>query len=120
MEPRPGEVTFDDFQKLDIRVGRIIGVGRNDKARVPAYTLRVDFGDALGMKQSSAQITDAYTTEELIGRLVLAVVNFPPRRVAGFKSEVLVLGVYSNGGNGPVVLVAPDGHEAVRPGDRLG
>ena len=107
--------TFDDFMKLDIRVGTIVEAQVFQKARRPAYQLRVDFGEELGVKKSSAQITDHYTPEELIGRQVLAVVNFPPRQIADFMSEVLVLGTYSEGG---VVLIAPD--KPVKNGDKLG
>ena len=107
--------TFDDFMKLDIRVGTVVEARVFPKARRPAYQLRVDFGEELGVKKSSAQITDHYAPEELIGRQVLAVVNFPPRQIADFMSEVLVLGTYSEGG---VVLIAPD--RPVRNGDRLG
>ena len=107
--------TFDDFMKLDIRVGTIVEAQVFQKARRPAYQLRVDFGEELGVKKSSAQITDHYTPEELIGRQVLAVVNFPPRQIADFMSEVLVLGTYSEGG---VVLIAPD--RLVKNGDKLG
>ena len=107
--------TFDDFMKLDIRVGTIGEAQVFQKARRPAYQLRVDFGEELGVKKSSAQITDHYTPEELIGRQVLAVVNFPPRQIADFMSEVLVLGTYSEGG---VVLIAPD--RLVKNGDKLG
>lgn len=107
--------TFDDFMKLDIRVGTIVEAQVFQKARRPAYQLRVDFGEELGVKKSSAQITDHYTPEELIGKQVLAVVNFPPRQIADFMSEVLVLGTYSEGG---VVLIAPD--KPVKNGDKLG
>ncbi len=107
--------TFDDFMKLDIRVGTIVEAQVFQKARRPAYQLRVDFGEELGVKKSSAQITDHYTPEELIGKQVLAVVNFPPRQIADFMSEVLVLGTYSEGG---VVLIAPD--RPVKNGDKLG
>ena len=107
--------TFDDFMKLDIRVGTIVAAQVFQKARRPAYQLRVDFGEELGVKKSSAQITDHYTPEELIGKQVLAVVNFPPRQIADFLSEVLVLGTYSEGG---VVLIAPD--KPVKNGDKLG
>ena len=107
--------TFDDFMKLDIRVGTIVEAQVFQKARRPAYQLRVDFGEELGVKKSSAQITDHYTPEELIGRQVLAVVNFPPRQIADFMSEVLVLGTYSEGG---VVLIARD--RLVKNGDKLG
>ena len=107
--------TFDDFMKLDIRVGTIIDAKVFAKAKKPAYQLRVDFGEPIGIKKSSAQITDHYSAEELIGKQVLAVVNFPPRQIADFMSEVLVLGTYSNGG---VVLITPD--KAVSNGDKLG
>ncbi|MBQ7227670.1 MAG: tRNA-binding protein [Clostridia bacterium] len=106
--------TFDDFMKLDIRVGTIISAQNFDKAKKPAYQLEIDFG-ALGIKKSSAQITDYYTAEELVGKQILAVVNFPPRQIANFMSEVLVLGTYSDGG---VVLITPE--RPVDNGDKLG
>lgn len=105
---------FDDFQKLDIRVGTIISAKNFEKARRPAYQLEIDLGD-LGIKRSSAQITELYSLEELPGKQVLAVVNFPPRQIANFFSEVLVLGIYSEGG---VVLIKPD--KPVKNGDKLG
>lgn len=107
--------TFDDFMKLDIRVGTIVSAKHFEKARKPAYQLEVDFGEEIGIKKSSAQITDHYSTEELVGRQVLGVVNFPPRQIADFISEVLVLGTYSEGG---VVLIAPE--RTVKNGDKLG
>jgi tRNA-binding protein len=107
--------TIDDFTKLDIRVGTIIEVNDFPKAKKPAYQLKIDFGTNLGIKKSSAQITNHYTKEELLNKQVLAVVNFPPRQVADFFSEVLVLGTYSEGG---VVLIVPDKH--VNNGDILG
>ena len=106
---------FDDFMKLDIRVGTIIDAKVFAKARRPAYQLQVDFGEEIGVKKSSAQITGHYQPEALIGKQVLAVVNFPPRQIADFMSEVLVLGTYSEGG---VVLITPD--KAVKNGDKLG
>lgn len=106
---------FDDFAKLDIRVGTIVSARNFEKARRPAYQLEVDFGPELGVKRSSAQITDHYTTEALIGKQVLAVVNFPPRQIADFMSEVLVLGTYSEGG---VILITPD--KPAANGDKLG
>jgi tRNA-binding protein len=107
--------TFDDFMKLDIRVGEIIRAEIFSKARKPAYKLWVDFGAEIGVKQSSAQITECYAIEELAGKQVLGVVNFPPRQVADFISEVLVLGVYAEQG---VVLIQPQ--QPVKKGDRLG
>ena len=106
---------FDDFIKLDIRVGTIVSAKNFEKARKPAYQLEVDMGAELGIKRSSAQITDHYRPEELIGKQVLAVVNFPPRQIANFFSEILVLGTYSEGG---VVLIRPD--MPVKNGDKLG
>jgi tRNA-binding protein len=107
--------TFDDFMKLDIRVGTIVDAVPFAKAKKPAYQLKVDFGGELGIKNSSAQITDHYTPDSLIGKQVMAVVNFPPRQIANFFSEVLVLGTYSEGG---VVLITPD--RPVQNGDKLG
>ena len=107
--------TFEDFLKLDIRVGEIIEAEVFEKARKPAYKLWVDFGDELGIKKSSAQITECYKMEELVGKQVLGVVNFPPRQIADFMSEVLVLGIYSQKG---VVLIQPD--HPVKKGDKLG
>ncbi len=100
-----GKISLEDFQKVDVRVGRILSAVPLAGARKPAYKLRIDFGQDLGEKQSSAQITVHYTPEQLVGRLVLAVVNFPPRRIAGFRSEVLTLGVPDGAGN--VVLIQP-------------
>ena len=107
--------TFEDFMKLEIRVGTIREARPFVRARRPAYQLWVDFGAELGVKKSSAQITERYTPEELVGKQVLAVVNFPPRQIADFMSEVLVLGTYSEGG---VVLITPD--KPVKNGDKLG
>lgn len=97
--------TFDDFQKLDMRVGRVVEVEEFPEARVPAWKLTVDFGSEIGTKRSSAQITH-YPAESLVGRLVVGVVNFPPKRVAGFPSEVLVLGAMDE--HKGVVLLEPD------------
>lgn len=108
-------VTFDDFLKLDIRVGEIIKVENFEKARKPAYKLWIDFGEDIGIKKSSAQITDCYKPNELMNKQILGVVNFPPRQIADFISEVLVLGVYSNQG---VVLIEPT--QKVNKGDKLG
>ncbi|WOO38046.1 tRNA-binding protein [Anaerocolumna sp. AGMB13020] len=107
--------SFEDFSKLDIRVGEIIKVEFFDKAKKPAYKLWIDFGDEIGRKKSSAQITECYHEEELIGKQVLGVVNFSPRQIADFMSEVLVLGVYSDKG---VVLIQPQ--QPVKKGDKLG
>jgi len=107
--------TFDDFMKLDIRVGTILNAKVFEKAKRPAYQLEIDFGDEIGIKKSSAQITDCYTTDELIGKQILAVVNFPPKQIANFISEVLVLGTYSEQG---VVLITPSEH--VENGNKLG
>ena len=107
-------VSFEDFLKLDIRVGTIINAEVFEKAKRPAYKLEIDFGK-LGIKKSSAQITEVYKTEDLINKQILAVVNFPPKQVADFISEVLVLGTYSEGG---VVLITPD--KPVTNGDKLG
>lgn len=105
MEERTPAISFDDFLKVDIRAGRILEVEDFPRARKPAYRLRIDFGE-MGERRSSAQLTENYTREDLIGRLVLAVVNFPPRQIANFMSEVLVLGVPDEAGN--VVLLTPE------------
>lgn len=107
--------TFEDFLKLDIRVGEIIKAETFNKAKKPAYKLWVDFGETIGVKKSSAQITECYKLEDLVGKQVLGVVNFPPRQVADFMSEVLVLGIYSRNG---VVLITPS--HKVDKGDKLG
>lgn len=104
----------EDFEKVDIRVGTIIEVCKNEKARKPAYKLKIDFGTELGIKTSSAQITACYREEELKGRQIVAVVNFPPRRIADVTSEVLVLGSDSAQG---VVLLQPT--QKVQNGDRI-
>lgn len=107
--------TFDDFMKLDIRVGEIIQAEVFEKAKKSAYKLWVDFGKEIGIKKSSAQITECYRIDELIGKQVLGVVNFPPRQIADFMSEVLILGVYANQG---VILIQPE--KVVSKGDKLG
>jgi tRNA-binding protein len=107
-------IEYDDFAKVDMRVGRIVAVEDFPEARRPAWRLRIDFGPELGEKRSSAQITN-YAREELEGRLVVAVVNFPPRQIGPVRSEVLVLGSVADGG--PVLLLEPDG--GARPGDPI-
>lgn len=101
-------ITFADFERVDIRVGRIVRAEVFPEARKPAYKLQIDFGPELGMRASSAQLTTRYHVDELEGRLVLAVVNFPPRQIGPYMSEVLTLGVPDD--KGAVVLVVPDGH----------
>ncbi len=98
--------TLEDFLKLDVRVGRVVTAEPFPEARKPAYKLTIDFGAQLGVKKSSAQITKNYAAEDLAGRLVVAVVNFPPRQIGPFMSEVLTLGLSDE--NGDVVLLRPD------------
>ncbi|WP_291492431.1 tRNA-binding protein [Desulfurella sp.] len=105
-------ITYNDFEKVDIRVGKILTVDDFPKARKKAYKLLIDFGSEIGVKRSSAQIVDNYTKEELVGRLVLAVVNFAPKQIADFLSEVLVLGVNDKNDNVRVLCV----DDEVEPG----
>ncbi len=113
--PAAPEITFDQFLAVDIRVGRIVSAEPFPQARKPAYRLLIDFGPSIGEKRSSAQITENYTLEELPGRLVAAVVNFPPRQIGPVLSQVLTLGFPDE--TGAVVLFAPD--KAVPVGGRL-
>ncbi len=108
-------IGFDDFMKVDVRVGRVLKAEPFPEARKPAYKLTIDFGPDIGVKKSSAQITVHYTLEELEGRKVAAVVNFPPRQIGKFMSQVLTLGFPAE--DGSVVLLAPD--QVVPNGGRL-
>lgn len=104
--------TIEEFQKIDIRAGTILEASVNEKARKPAYKLKIDFGEEIGIKASSAQITERYNPEDLVGMQVIGVVNFPPRRVADVTSEVLILGTDSKQG---IVLLNPT--EKIENGD---
>jgi len=108
-------ISFDDFQKVDIRVGTVLTVEPFPEARKPAWKLTVDFGPEVGVKRSSAQLTVHYQPLDLVGRQVLGVVNFPPRQIGPMRSEVLVLGLYD--GSGAVVVVGPE--RPVPNGERL-
>ncbi|RYG48034.1 MAG: tRNA-binding protein [Chitinophagaceae bacterium] len=99
-------ITWPDFEQVDMRAGTIIEVNDFPKARKPAFKLKIDFGSEIGIKQSSAQITKFYTKETLLNRQVIAVINFPPKQIADFISECLVLGVYDE--NKDVILLQPD------------
>jgi tRNA-binding protein len=99
-------LTFEEFERVDVRVGRIIQADEFPQARKPAYKLSIDFGPAIGTKTSSAQLTRHYQRDELVGKLVVAVVNFPPRQIGPFMSQVLTLGVPD--GDGAVVLLEPE------------
>jgi tRNA-binding protein len=109
------EISWADFEKVDIRVGRVVEAEPFPEARKPSIKLTVDFGSEIGVKRSSAQLTAHYTSGTLLGKQVVAVLNFPAKRIAGFKSEVLVLGVPD--AEGAVVLLAPD--REVPPGARM-
>ena|SRR5678815_4423513 len=109
-------ITWDDFEKIDMRAGTIIEVNDFPKARKPAYKLTIDFGEEIGLKRSSAQVTAHYKKEDLLNRKVIAVVNFPPKQIADFISECLVLGVYDE--NKDVILLQPE--RTVKNGMRIG
>lgn len=109
------EISWDDFQQVELRCGTIIEVNDFPEARKPAYRLTIDFGDDIGIKKSSAQITDLYQKTDLIGRQILAVVNFPKKQIGPFMSECLVTGLHRE--DGSVVLVSPD--SAVPNGAKL-
>ena len=109
------EISWEDFEKVDVRVGRVVAAEPFPEARKPSIKLSVDFGPEVGEKRTSAQLTAYYTVEDLVGRQVVAVVNFPPKRIAGFRSEVLVLGVPDEADE--VVLLSPD--RDVPPGGRI-
>jgi tRNA-binding protein len=109
-------ISWNDFEKIDIRKGTIIEVKEFPQARKPAFQLWIDFGDELGIKKSSAQITTHYTPASLLNRPVVAVVNFPPKQIAGFMSECLILGVYDE--DNSVILLNPD--KPVKNGQRIG
>jgi len=110
-----GEITFDDFLKVDIRAGRVIRAEPFPEARKPAIKMWIDFGPEIGEKKTSAQVTAHYTPEALVGKQVMAVVNFPPRQIGRFMSEVLVLGVAD--AEGGIVLIGPD--KDVAAGERM-
>ncbi len=99
------EISFDDFKKIEIKVGTVIEVKKNEKARKPSLVLKVDFGGEIGIKQSSAQITHYYNSENLVGKQVIGVCNFPKKNIAGITSEVLILGAIEK--DGKVVLIHP-------------
>ena len=109
-------INWDDFEKIDLRVGTIVEVNDFHKARKPAFQLTIDFGSDVGIKKSSAQITVHYKKEDLLNRQVIAVVNFPPKQIADFISECLVLGVYDE--NNDVILLAPQ--REVKNGQKIG
>lgn len=108
-------ISYDDFTKIDIRVGKIVEVNDFPEARKPAYKLTIDFGPEIGVKKSSAQIVQNYTKEDLVDKLIMAVINFPPKQIGPFMSECLTLGV--NDENGEVILLTPQ--KTVPTGGRM-
>ncbi len=100
------DITWEDFKKLELRIGRIVSARPFPEARKPAYVLEIDFGEEVGLRKSSAQITDLYSTDDLSGKLVVAVVNFPPKQIGPLMSECLVTGFHDEDGN--VALCVPD------------
>jgi tRNA-binding protein len=115
----PQQIPVEEFTHVDIRVGRVLSAEPLAGARRPAYALRIDFGPEVGIKASSAQLTERYTPEQLVGRIVLGVVNLPPRRIAGFKSEVLTLGVADREGAVVLLSLDPAGSDDVPLGARM-
>ena len=109
-------ITWNEFERVEIRIGTIIRANEFPKAKKPAYQLQIDFGPEIGIKQSSAQITTYYSMDELINKQVVAIINFPPKQIANFVSECLVLGVYDEKNN--VVLLQPD--QKVSNGSKIG
>lgn len=109
------KISWEDFTKIELRVGKIIKAEKFPEAKKSAYKLLIDFGNEIGVKKSSAQITDLYTIPELIGKLVIAVINFPKKQIGPFKSECLVTGFYNS--SGAVVLCVPD--KNIEPGSKL-
>ncbi len=99
------EISFNDYDKVDIRIGTVVNLSKNEKARKPSLVLEVDFGDEIGIKKSSAQITDYYNNENLVGKQVIGICNFPKKNIAGVFSEILILGAIEK--DGKVVLVHP-------------
>ena len=110
------EINWSDFEKIDIRAGTIIAVNDFPRAKKPAFQITIDFGDEIGIKQSSAQLTALYAKDELVNRQVIAVINFPPKNIAGFMSECLLLGVYDQTNH--VILLQPE--RAVSNGMKVG
>ena len=109
------QISFDDFLKVELRVGKVISAEEFPEARNPAYILQVDFGEEVGIRKSSAQITELYAAEDLVGRLVVGVVNFPPKQIGPIKSQCLITGFHNDDGH--VALCVPD--QDVPPGTRL-